>query len=239
MIISKEVTIVLAIVWYIKIELLRCKQLPSYITYTNMDLVPKLKADIQKQASLVYSNIYRKDDKVNKFFMVDTGRNDLDGKVGMISSYDAIRCCYVAHVRKTSQWDSSVLMELSVSPENMEPHTKVRTSTYCPTAVCDSCQIKLENHFTSSIATEPPTITFWPCVFSEIGGLSQCPHTGGKYQRDKLVSMLNEREKNANEKANQLHTQQLELEKGLSKMYSTRQPVQKRPRSSIQRKKIR
>ena len=70
-------------------------------------------------------------------------------------------------------------------------------------------------------------------MFSEIGGLSQCPHTGGKYQRDKLVSMLNEREKNANEKANQLHTQQLELEKGLSKMYSTRQPVQKRPRSSI------
>ena len=58
MIIAKEVAIVLAIVWYIKVELLRCKQLPSYITYTNMDLVPKIKADIQKQAFLVYSNIY-------------------------------------------------------------------------------------------------------------------------------------------------------------------------------------
>ena len=237
MIIAKEVTIVLAIVWYIKVELLRCKQLPNYITYTNMDSVPKLKADIQKQASLVYSNLYRKDDKVNKFFMVDTGRNDLDGKVGMISSYDAIRCCYVAHVCKTSQWDSSVLMELSVSPENMEPYTRVRTATYCPTAACDLCQINLENHFTSSIATAAPTITFWPCVFSEIGGLSQCPHTGGQYQIDKLMSLLNERERIANEKANQLHTQQLELEKGLSKMYSTRQPVQKRPRSSIQRQK--
>ena len=135
--------------------------------------------------------------------MVDTGRNDLDGKVGMISSYDAIRCCYVAHVCKTSQWDSDVLMELYVSPENMEPYTRVRTSTYRPTAACDSCQINLENHFTSSIAMAAPTITFWPCVFSEIGGLSQCPHPGGKYQRDKLVSMLNEQEKIANEKANQ------------------------------------
>ena len=125
-----------------------------------MDLVPKLKADIQKQASLVYSNIYRKDDKVNKFFMVNTGRNDLDGKVGMITSYDAIRCCYVAHVQKTSQWVSSVLMELSVSPENMEPYIRVRTLTYCPTAVCDLCQIKLETHFISSIATAAPTITF-------------------------------------------------------------------------------
>ena len=234
MIIAKEVTIALAIVWYIKVELLSTKQLPSYITYTDMDLVPKLKADIQKQVSLVYSNLYRKDNKVNKCFMADTGRNDLDGKVGMISSYDAIRCCYVAHVFKTSKWDSSVLTELSVSPENMEPYTRVRSATYCPTAACDSCQINLENHFTSSIPMAAPTIIFWPCVFSEIGDLSQCPHTGGKYQRDQLVSMLNEREKNANEKANQLHTQQLELEKGLSKMYSIRQPVKKRPRSSIQ-----
>ena len=59
-----------------------------------MDRIPKLKADIQKQASLVYSNLYRKDDKVNKFFMADTGSNYLDGKVGRISSYDAIRCCH-------------------------------------------------------------------------------------------------------------------------------------------------
>ena len=49
--------------------------------------------------------------------------------------------------------------------------------------------------------------------------------------------MLNEREKIAKQKASQLQAQQLELEKGLSKMYSTHQPVQKRPRSSIQRKK--
>ena len=69
----------------IKVELLRTKQLPSYITYTNMDRIPKLKADIQKQASLVYSNLYRKDDKVNQFFMADTGSSYLDGKVGMIS----------------------------------------------------------------------------------------------------------------------------------------------------------
>ena len=103
MIIAKEVAIVLAIAWYIKVELLRTEQLPSYITYANMDRIPKLKADIQKQASLVYSNLYRKDDKVNQFFMADTGSSYLDGKVGRIRSYDAIRCCYVAHVCKTSQ----------------------------------------------------------------------------------------------------------------------------------------
>ena len=237
MIIKKEIAIVVAIVWYVKVELLRTEQLPSYITYANMDRIPKLKADIQKQASLVYSNLYRKDDKVNQFFMADTGSSYLDGKVGRIRSYDSIRCCYVAHVCKTSQWDSSVLMELSVSPQNMEPYTWVRTHIYSPSAACDSCQINLENHFTLSISSAAPTITFWPCVFSEIGGLSQSPHTGGECQRDKLMSMLNEKEKIANEKANQLDRQHLELEKGLLKLHSTRQPVQKRPRSSIQRKK--
>ena len=49
--------------------------------------------------------------------------------------------------------------------------------------------------------------------------------------------MLNDKENIAKEKAAQLQAQQLELEKGLSKMYSTHQPVQKRPRSSVQQKK--
>lgn len=236
-IIARDVAIVLAIVWYIKVELLRSKQLPSYITYAGIDRVPKLKANIQKQASLVYSNLYRKDDKVNKFFMADTGHSHLDGKVGMISAYDTVKSCYMAQVCKMSQWDSAATMELAVSPENMEPYTWARNATYSPIAACDSCQISLENHFASSVSTAAPTVTFWPCVFSQIGGLSGSPHTGGEHQREKLMSMLNDKENIAKEKAAQLQAQQLELEKGLSKMYSTHQPVQKRPRSSVQRKK--
>ena len=46
--------------------------LMKYI-YTNIDLDPKLKADIQKKASFVYSNISRKDDKANAVFIVKNG----------------------------------------------------------------------------------------------------------------------------------------------------------------------
>ncbi len=60
--------ILLAIAWYVMAVLLRTKQLPQYITYMGIDRVPRLKVDIQKQASNVYRNLYRKDDIVNKFF---------------------------------------------------------------------------------------------------------------------------------------------------------------------------
>ena len=89
-IIAKEITTVLAIVWYIKVELLRTKQLPHYITYGTIDRAPPLMTDIHKQASFVYSHLYRKDDNASKCVIADTEKN-IDGKVGMISSYDTIK----------------------------------------------------------------------------------------------------------------------------------------------------
>ena len=236
-IIVKEIATVLAIVWYIKVELLRTKQLPHYITYAGIDRVPALKADIHKQASFVYSNVYRKDNTVNKFFIADTGRSNLDGKVGSISSYDTNKCCYIVQVCNNNHRNSIVSTELSLLPENMEPSSWAKTATNTPSPACDSCQVNIKNHFVSSVPIAAPTVTFWPCVFSEIGGLSQSPHTGGEYQRNKLMSMLKEKENIAKNEAKKVQEQQLELEKGLLKMYSTRQPVQKKPRTSTRKKK--
>ena len=58
--------------------------------------MPRLRIDIQKQATSVYTKLYRKDDIVNKFFITDTGRNHLDGKVGVITLYDMENCGFVA-----------------------------------------------------------------------------------------------------------------------------------------------
>ena len=71
----------LAITWYIKVELFRTKQLPQYITYTGIDRVPRLKLEIQKRATNVYENLYRKCDNVNRFFIADTGQNHLNERV--------------------------------------------------------------------------------------------------------------------------------------------------------------
>ena len=50
------------------------------------------------------------------------------------------------------------------------------------------------------------------------------------------MSMLKEKENIAKNEAKKVQEQQLELEKGLLKMYSTRQPVQKKPRTSTRKK---
>ena len=97
-VLARESSIVLAIAWYIGIELLRTKQLPQYINHTGINRVPCLRADIQKQAAGVHTNLFRKDDIVNKFYVADTGRKNLDGKVGLITSYGLVKCCFVTRI---------------------------------------------------------------------------------------------------------------------------------------------
>ena len=116
--------------WYIKVDLLRTNQLPKYIIFSGIEKVPKLKPDIQQQALNVYGNIFRKDDIVNMFFIQDTGQKHLDGKVGVISSYDQVNCCYVTKVSPTNQWRTCGSLEMLLFSENMEPYRHVRPATY-------------------------------------------------------------------------------------------------------------
>ena len=64
------------------------------MTHTTIHRVPSLRADIHNQAAKVYTEIFRTDDTVNKFYVADTGNHHIDGKVGAIFSYDTDRCDY-------------------------------------------------------------------------------------------------------------------------------------------------
>ena len=79
--IAKEIATFLAIMWYIKVELLRTKQLPHYITYRTIDRVSLLTTDIHKQASFVYSHMYRKNDNASKCVIADTKKKTLMEKL--------------------------------------------------------------------------------------------------------------------------------------------------------------
>ena len=103
--IAKEIATVLAIMWYIKVELLRTKQLPHYITYGRIDKVPPLMTDIHKQASFVYSHLYRKDDNTSKCVIADTGKKNLDEKFSRISSYNTIERCYILQASDNNYWN--------------------------------------------------------------------------------------------------------------------------------------
>ena len=71
-----------------------------------------------------------------------------------------------------------------------------------------------------------PCVTFHADVFSEIGGITASPHTGGQAQRDRLVELIKTKELMKHAEAEKIRSQQAELERGLSKLYATRPPVE-------------
>lgn len=224
--------IVLAIAWYIKVELLRTKQLPQYITYTGIDRVPRLKGEIQKQATNVYENLYRKGDIVNKFFIADTGQNHLNGRVGMISSYDTVNCRFVVKVGTSNHTTTSESTEMLLPPKNMEPYTWFRGARHAPRPSAETYTITLTNHFAVPVGASL-TVTFHSDVFSDIGGITGSPHMGGQAQQDRLIQLIETKEAIAKKEAEKIQAQQVDLEKGLSRLYSSRVPVESKPRKKI------
>ena len=228
-VIARERLIVLSIVWYIIVELLRTKQLPQYMTHTTIDRVPSLRADIHNQAAKVYTEIFRTGDTVNKFYVADTGNRHIDGKVGVILSYDTERCDYVTRIEGTSRGRNVGDSDRHFLPENMEPYRRVYTPTHVPCPSSETCTIRLQNHFphTDSVS---PCLTFHSDIFTKIGGISASPHTGGQALRDLLVELIKTKEMKLRMEAEKIQSQQEELERGLSRMYSTHSPILSRPR---------
>ena len=120
-VLAREISIVLAIAWYIGVELLQTKQLPPYISHTGINRVPCLTADIQKQVANVYTKLFRKDDIVNKFYAADTGDKHLDGKVGLITSYDSVKCCFATKIESAHQMKNSEFKDLFCPQQTWNP----------------------------------------------------------------------------------------------------------------------
>jgi len=231
--IARETSIVLAIEWYIRVELLRTKQLPKYITHTGIKRRPSLVADIERQASAVYSKLFRKDDITNKFYVADTGQEDLDGKIGWITSYDFAQRCFASRIADAHQMRSSNFTDICLSTANMQPHTQVYTQTHVPHPSAETCTIRLEKHFSDSNQVLP-RVTFHADVFCKIGGLTASPHTGGQPQIDKLVEMIETKESMAHADAENIRSQQAELKGGFSKLCATHSPAELRTEKKLQ-----
>ena len=178
-VLARETSIVLAIAWYIRIELLRIKQLPQCITHTGINIVPCLRADMQQQAAGVCTNLFRKDDTVNKFYVADTGHSHLDGKAGVITSSDPMKRCFATRIGSTHQMRCSDFTDILLSPANMEPYRRVYTQTHVPCPSAETCAIRLGDHFPDPNSVLP-CVTFHADIFSEIGGITASPHTGGQ-----------------------------------------------------------
>ena len=153
---------------------------------------------------------------MNKFYVADTGDNHLDGKVGLITSYDFIKCCFRTRIRVAHQMRNSDFIDLSLSTANMEPYTRVDTPTHVPHPSAETCTIKLGNHF-SGCNHVVPCVTFHADVFNEIGGITASPHTGGQAQHDRLVELIKTKELMKHSDAEKNTITASRVEKGLVK----------------------
>ena len=57
----------------------------------------------------------------------------------------------------------------------------------------DTCTIRLGNHFPDSNHVLP-CVTFHADIFSEIGGITATPHTGGQAHHNRLVELIEMKE---------------------------------------------
>lgn len=211
---------------------MRTRQLPQYITHTTIHRVPSLRADIHNQAAKVYTDIFRTADTVNKFFVADTGNHHIDGKVGVILSYDTVRCDYVTRIEGTGHGRNIGGSDRYLLPENMEPYRRVYTPTHMPRPSSETCTIRLQNHFSDTNSVSP-CLAFHSDIFTRIGGISASPHTGGQAQREMLVELIKTKEMKLRMEAEKIQSQQEELERGLSELYGTHSPVLLRPRMKV------
>ena len=115
----------------------------------------------------------------------------------------------------------------------MEPYRRVYTPSYMPSPSTETCTIRLGNHFADPISVLP-SVTFQSDVFTEIGGITDSPHMEGQTQQDRLVDLIKRKEFIEHTEAEKIQSQQAELERGLSKLYATRFPVELRPRKKVQ-----
>ena len=111
----------------------------------------------------------------------------------------------------------------------MEPHRKIRTSTYVPVACKESCQIEIQNHF-PSFGDAIPSVVFRPDVFHSIGGLTGRPDRGGNDAKDRLIKLIDETEAKEKEDLKKVRAQTVELKRSLLRLYSTRRPITPAPR---------
>lgn len=229
---SREISIVLVIAWYIKIELLRTKQLPSYITFNGIDRVPSLTKNIEKEASKVYSLMFKNDDDVNKFFFADTGNRTLDGKLGKTKSFDYDLNCYNAEIVPKRGVSVSVPSVVSISTENMEPFKRIMFRKYKHVSSKESCLVKLENHFPHQNCLQP-CITFYSKVFQDAGGLTRRLDLEGTASRDRIANMIQNKEAQDKMEMERKETMCVELQLGLARLHATRSPVKSRPRKKI------
>lgn len=231
--IAIETATILAIAWFIQMEIIRNRLVPSYMTYSQMKKFPLQQGEVLTQAVGVFGRMYR-DLEYSKFVLTDTGKCHLDGRIGYIDWYDTARIGYRALICPLGSSDPREGIHMVVKPEHMECTKKVDlTKTAVYTKIKEKqCQITIRNRLPKNESDTFP-ITIRSNVLQKLLGIYPNPEMQSREAFLKLVELQEEEEKINAEEKRKIIEEQSNYAKNMSSFFSSHAPITIRPRKRI------
>ena len=223
-----EVLAIIGIAWYLKMELIRTKQLPPHVSHSTIQYCTRLTDDVLKVAAIVYNDVYRELES-SKIVLLDTGRNDLDGRRGIIQHYDDISSTYQIFIppkRTNSKKPGSII---SVQSECMEPLRRVPLSAYNSNPKVFSHTAVIPNTFNDMPAKEMK-VCFRHAILQEVRTKYNNPELDSEHAYTIMNAKVSDIDRTEQERRNKENQHQITQQRAIEDFFSTHTSSNHRPR---------
>ena len=223
-----ELVTILSIAWFIQVELIRTKQVPSYLTYTQMQKFPVFQKEIANQASIVYNDMYR-DHEFSKFILCDTRNDQLNGKIGFVDWYDSNKTEF--HVLLCHDGSSSFDRgtPATAKTEHMESVKKVKLSEYNKKPKRDDCHVEINNSLINGTC-KILQVRVRHDVLEHVCKLHSAPQRQNEQAYEIMSKMLEEKEEKQREEEASITKAREDYYRNMQVFLSSHRPVEARPR---------
>jgi len=221
--IATEWASIVAIVWYLNMELIRTEQVA--LTYSKLQTVAIIQDELLRQAENVYHCVYR-DKKQSAVRVVDCRHSKIDGRYGMIRRYDHRQQSYCVALKPTKgavSNDNTVI----VSPQNLESaDPRMSVHDYNSKRKLETLNVSMKNPFTSGVFE----VQFRPSVFESVRQAFKYPHENSDSAFNLMRQLIDQVEKKEQEDKERIEREQIEHERNLQNMMATKKSRQDHPR---------
>ena len=213
---------IVSIAWYIKMELFRTKQIPESITPSSFHYCNHMEVEVSRQALSIYNEVYR-DQRFSRFVLLDTGRPDLEGRMGNITKYDKVSLTYQAVIQyRKNEVTQNVRMEW------MQPLHKSSMNDYNSVPKMSSMLLKVRNLFDSA-AESFMTIKYHHNVFRLIRSVYNKPEEQHEHAYALMEQQLSKLDETEAATRKQLEEERMQLEQAMKRMMDRHKPIQNHP----------
>jgi len=225
--ISLEWTTVLAITWYLNMELIRTEQVK--MTYSNLQTVSLIQNQLHSEAQRIYNEVYR-DKKQSTVLLIDTGNFRLDGRIGTIEQCNYVKNGYFVVLDKP-QKDQSPSKNIFVGVENLEQVHPVSVHDFNSKRKIDSYQVEIPNRLVGGQAKF--NVHFRAAIFESVTKSFKFPYEQSSSAFEVMSVLISNAEKQEQVEKQKLEREQILHQQNLQKMMTRRRSRLDRPKKRL------